>query len=333
MRTFPCCCGNTIFFDNTICLKCERDTGMCPHCRRVVPLAIDKDGTLRCGHEDCGTALRKCANDEGEQICNRCLSAEVEPTETLCEYCRLTTVIPDLSVKGNRAKWRSLEQAKHRVLYIVDLIGLPFRPVPQASAPVLSFQFVADGEEGAPTGHENGCITINIREADEVEREKTRLTFGEPQRTLVGHFRHELGHYFWDRLISGQQDEPCRKLFGDERDPSYADALKSYHATGPRANWQESFISAYATMHPWEDFAETFGAYLDMISVLDTANHFNVAPCKLDDIDGMIENYQKVGTIANEFNRDMGLIDLVPEVFVQPVIKKLRFIHSLRRAA
>lgn len=335
MRTYPCSCKNTLFFDSTVCLECGHDTGMCPQCQRVVPLIADKQGQLHCGHVDCGVALRKCANYETEQICNRCLPApaEEEPDKTLCDFCSLTTVIPDLSLSGGRETWRRLEQAKHRVLYILDLIGLPFRPSTQPGAPLLTFEFKADGERPAPTGHENGCITINIREADDVEREKARVAFQEPQRTLVGHFRHELGHYFWDRLVKGKCAVQCRARFGDERNPPYAEALKKYHENGPKPNWREEYISAYATMHPWEDFAETVGAYLDMVSVLDTASHFDIAPCKLDNVDSMIKSYQQVGLIANELNRDMGLVDLVPEVFVPAVINKLRFVHSLRSHA
>lgn len=306
---------------------------MCPACHRVVPLVFTEKDGLRCGRTDCGVALRKCINYAAEQICNRCLRAEDEWREARCDYCRLTTLIPDLRVEGNREKWRRLEKAKHRVLYILDLIGLPFRPSDKPGVPLLSFEFKAGGGEPVHTGHRDGCITINIREADDVEREKARVAFQEPQRTLIGHVRHELGHYFWDRLVKGEREDECRSLFGDDRHPTYAAALERYHANGPRDNWRGSFVTAYATMHPWEDFAETFGTYLDMVSVLDTARHFGVARCGLEDVESMIKNYQQVGLIANEFNRDMGLVDLVPEVFVPTVIEKLCFIHNLRSPA
>lgn len=331
MRTFPCSCGNTLFFDSTVCLQCGLDTGMCPECNRVAPLVTDKSGGLRCGHAKCRAALRKCFNYASEHICNRCLPATADSPETLCDYCSLTTVIPDLALEGNRERWRRLEQAKQRVLYILDLIDLSFRPTSQPNVPLLSFEFKADDQQPALTGHEDGRITINIREADEVEREKARVEFDEPQRTLVGHFRHELGHYFWDRLVKGRREKECREVFGDERSPSYAEALKHYRASGPVADWQENYISAYATMHPWEDFAETFGAYLDMVSVLETASHFEIAERKLDNIESMTKNYQRVGLIANELNRDMGLVDLVPEIFVPAVTRKLRFVHNLRK--
>jgi len=302
---------------------------MCPECNQVVPLIEDVGGDFRCGHERCGAKLRKCQNFTDDPICNRCLLLDNPSVKTHCDYCRVTTVIPDLSVAGNHGKWQKLEKAKHRVLFVLDLIGLEFRSSDDGRSPVLSFEFKEDGAEAVHTGHFEGCITVNIREADDVERERIRVNFQEPQRTLVGHIRHELGHYFWERLVQGQREEEFRARFGDERNPTYSEALERYHADGPLADWQENFVSAYATMHPWEDFAETFGAYLDMVTVLDTARHFEVVNSDLPDIDRMISDYQRVGLIANEFNRDMGLVDLVPEVVVPAVAKKLQFIHSL----
>jgi hypothetical protein len=37
------------------------------------------------------------------------------------------------------------------------------------------------------------------------------------------------------------------------------------------ANWQKSFISKYATSHPWEDWAETWAHYLHIMDMLETA--------------------------------------------------------------
>jgi len=257
----------------------------------------------------------------------------------------LTATIPDLSVDGNREKWARLEAAKRRLLYTLDRIGLPYAN----AEPKLSFDFKADYElpdncwrnagpkEVVYTGHATGKITINIREADDAIREQLRQQFQEAHRTLIGHFHHEVGHYYWDVLIKGKREREFAKLFGDHNATPYGDAMNAYYQNGPCENWQQSLISAYASSHPWEDFAETFGLYLDMISVLDTATHLfksiranvrsrNVAP--------LVERYQEVGILVNEFNRTVGLIDLVPEVVVAPVVTKLEFIHSLvRRSA
>ncbi|QDU79629.1 hypothetical protein Pla110_13400 [Polystyrenella longa] len=327
MKTFPCTCGNTLFFDSQRCVACGIESGLCSTCDHIAPL-LDRESEIRCGNRVCGVRVQKCAADQG---CNRLLPYHPDnDTDELCDYCALTTVTPDLSVEGNLEKWQRLERAKRRVLCILDQAGFPFRPDKDPTTPELTFKFKADEEKPVMTGHISGCITINIKEADSVVREQARVDFGEPHRTLVGHFRHELGHYFWDRLVLKKCEGPFRELFGDERNPTYKDALDAYYKNGPAQNWPAEYVSAYSSMHPWEDFAETFNVYLDMMTVLITADNFNVVQNDLNDFEGMMTHYAQVGMIANEFNRDMGLLDLVPEVFVPQVREKLRFIHKLR---
>jgi hypothetical protein len=266
----------------------------------------------------------------------------------LCDCCRFNDTIPDLSVAGNWEKWRRLEAAKRRLFYDLGELGLPYGTEADGIDPPLRFDFKADtisktwfwrsvGTAGQRvfTGHAAGRITINIREADDVEREKMRVDLGEAQRTLIGHFRHEVGHYYWDQLVKGRREDECKAVFGDHDQPTYAEALEKYYKDGPPADWSGNFISAYATMHPWEDFAETWASYLDMVSGLDTAYHVGFggetdpASAQLDD---MVKRYQRLGIALNEVNRSMGLLDVVPEIFVQPVIEKLKFIHELVRA-
>ena len=274
----------------------------------------------------------RCSNSQPHLICNRFI-----PTGTsnqsggLCDLCQLTTVIPDLKIEGNVEKWRRLESAKQRVLYMLDVIGLPFREDVNSPAKAVRFEFKSDGIEPVATGHSDSCIVINIKEADSVSREIARVRLGEPQRTLVGHFRHELGHYFWDRLVktNEQKLQEFRLVFGDERDLNYSKALSSYYKDGPTDNWTADFVSAYATMHPWEDFAEIFATYLDMLSVLDTAENFGMGLGGDDNFESMLQRYTTVGIIVNEMNRDMGLLDLVPEVFTKSITKKLFYIHRL----
>lgn len=179
------------------------------------------------------------------------------------------------------------------------------------------------------TGHANGIITISLVEADDVEREKARVAFNEPQRTLLGHFRHEIGHYYWDVLVAGKAEESFRELFGDERSPTYQEAQQRYYDQGPLPQWEPTFISAYATMHPWEDFAETFGSYLDMFSLLDTASNNGLIDRLPDDFSERILTYQRHAIILNEISRERGLIDLVPEVLTQGVVEKLSYIDRL----
>lgn len=305
---------------------------MCPVCDCVTSFGQKDTNLFSCVRKQCGAVLHRCSNFV-ENGCNRAVLVDQAHSATVCDYCQLTTVIPDLDVAGNREKWTRLEAAKRRVLSILDELRLPFRPDAVPNGPKLSFEFRENLGSPVKTGHVNGCITINVIEADSVERESVRVAFQEPQRTLVGHFRHELGHYYWDLLIRGQNEVGFRKVFGDERNPDYAEALLDYHQHGPKSNWQANFISGYATMHPWEDFAETFGAYLDVVTVLKTAEHFDQIPQFPTDVAELIRQYQQFGLMANELNRDMGLVDLVPEVFVVPVVQKLRYVHHLIRTS
>lgn len=332
MKTYRCSCGNRLFFDNSTCIQCSADVGFCPVCFEVAPLVADNTGRLTCGHESCGAPLQKCRNST-EAVCNWCIAVDDSTEEdALCDSCRLTHVIPDLSIPGHHEKWRRLEAAKRRVLYSLARFGFPIGTPENDVEPKLSFEFKADGETPVYTGHDNGVITINLNEADDVEREKARVAFGEPHRTLIGHFRHELGHYYWDVLVKGHCEDEFRALFGDERSPSYAEAKDQYYEQGPPADWPSRYISAYASMHPWEDFAETFGAYLDMMSILDTATHLSGQELHPTSAEKMLAAYQQVGMLVNELNREMGLQDLVPEVFCDAVGTRIGFIHRLAQA-
>jgi hypothetical protein len=277
------------------------------------------------------------------------MSSEVEPHEGLCAYCNFNDTIPDLTVPGNREMWERLEKAKRRLLYTLDLLELPYGKISDGDLRRLNFDFKADAvgkpnqwwwslgkEERVYTGHAGGKITINLREADTVEREKARVLFQEAHRTVIGHFRHEIAHYYWDMLVKGKAESEFKAIFGDHESPTYAESQGKYYKDGPVPDWQLRFISAYAAMHPWEDFAETFATYLDMVSVLDTAMHMGVQPsCDpvASDLSVMVSHYIKLGVMLNEMNRAMGLIDYVPEILVTPVIAKMQYIHELLRNA
>jgi hypothetical protein len=291
--------------------------------------------------------LVKCQNYAEHQVCNRCVRAEAAMASALCDCCRFNDTIPDLTVPGNREKWRRLEAAKRRLFYDLDELGLPYGTMADGVEPCLAFDFKADvipkqtlwrvvgKAQRVYTGHHEGRITINIREADDAQREKLRVDFGEAHRTLIGHFRHEIGHYYWDVLVKGRREDEFRAVFGDHDNPSYADALEKYYQDGPPGDWASRHLSVYATMHPWEDFAETRATYLDMVSALDTAHHVGFGgqtDAALADVDSMIRRYQQLGVSLNEVSRSMGLLDIVPEVFVPPVVEKLRYIHQLVQA-
>lgn len=358
MKNYQCSCGNRLFFDNTNCLACGLDVGFCPQCQNMTSLTPQSDGTMQCGHSKCKASLIKCSNYLQYNVCNRCVAAPSESSEpgtvanlpkaVLCDCCRFNHTIPDLTVTGNREKWARLEAAKRRLIFDMDLLKLPYGTAADGIDPPLAFDF--KGDVLAPnnrthslsqggrvfTGHDGGTITINIIEADDVEREKARVTLGEPQRTLLGHFRHEIGHYFWDLLVKDKCESEFITVFGDHHSPTYTEALETYYKNGPPANWPENYISAYATMHPWEDFAETWATYFNLISELDTAVNVQLIAgegIRKMDLPALVVQSQTLGIALNEMNRSLGLMDAVPKPLVTPVVEKLKFIHELVRTA
>jgi hypothetical protein len=356
MRTFTCSCKNTLYFDNVVCIKCKHLVGWCPVCAAIQDVVPAGANTFSC--TQCKTLLIQCHNYAAHNVCNRFLAAPaavapgtppaaapVAPAEPLCSYCRFNKTIPDLSVAGNQMKWARIEAAKRRTLYQFDMLHLPYGDEQDGIQPPLAFEFKADivpngvyrdsgGGQKVFTGHANGTITLNIQEADDVAREKLRVEMHEPQRSLLGHFRHELGHYVWEVAVKERREADCIALFGDHNNPTYADALTTYYKNGPKPDWITRYVSAYATMHPWEDFAETFAVYLDMTSALHTAYHNGLIPTvDLRDLNAMVIAYQKLGIALNEMNRANGLLDYLPEVIAPEVHRKLAFIHSLAKPA
>jgi len=347
MRTFTCTCGQRLFFDNTQCLNCGRTAGWCPRCNALRGLDAIDARHWRCPASGCGVCLVACHNYAVEHVCNRMVVADDAGDPPFCDACRHNRTVPDSSIPGNHEKWVRLEAAKRRLFYTLDLLGLPYGTAADGFDPPLEFDFkaelVRDREawqtlspvERVFTGHARGRITINLDEADHAEREKRRVDMKEAHRTVVGHFRHEIAHYFWELLVRDRCEQSFAALFGDHSDPPYGEALKRYYDEGPPADWPSHYVSAYATMHPWEDFAETFALYLDMIAVLDTAHHWQMTAVNPPEatLDAMVGEHIELGFRLNEINREMGLLDLVPEVFVPPVILKLRFVHDLIRSA
>ncbi len=193
--------------------------------------------------------------------------------DVLCPACSLTQTIPNLTQPENRVYWYSWRRPSGACCLRSRHSGLNTdsrRTNPETG---LQFEFLEDGNMGAKvlTGHDNGLITMNIAEADDALRERMRAEMHEPYRTLLGHFRHEIGHYYFDRLVTNTSwEEPFREMFGDER-VDYAQALQAHYDNGPPADWDQSYVSAYATTHPWEDWAETWAHYLHIVDTVDTA--------------------------------------------------------------
>ena len=347
MKLFSCQgCGELLYFENVRCENCGRALGYLTDLAEISAVEPQEDGSwlvLAAPHK----AYKFCRNYNAG-MCNWMVSAEDEAG--FCLACRHNRTVPDLSTPGNDALWRKIETAKHRLFYSLLRLNLPLESRADDPEHGLAFDFLADLPQphaaGVMTGHDNGLITLALKEADDATREKVRTAMGEPYRTLLGHFRHEIGHYFWDRLVENDAPilEGFRALFGDER-RDYGEALRKYYEEGPPANWQNDFISMYATSHPWEDFAETWAHYLHIVDTLETAAAFGVkvkprrakgeltATIDFDpyraDMDRLIDAWLPVEFATNNLNRSMGLTDLYPFLLSPRVIDKLSFVHVL----
>jgi hypothetical protein len=348
-RSYQCRCAGRIFFRNSLCLACKSQLGYLPDEGRVV--ALDPGpapGTWRAeGRDD---VLKFCANRDSPAACNWMTHAQ--GSGDYCIACRLNRTIPNLDDADNARYWARIEIAKRRLVSDLIGFGLPVSSKLEED-PERGLMFdLLRSPPGGPrvmTGHANGLITINVEEADDAKREQIKHDMREPYRTLLGHFRHEVGHYYWDRLVWGTRWlEPFRRLFGDER-ASYSDALKRNYEQGPPADWQNSYVSSYAATHPWEDWAETWAHYLHMVDSFCTAIGFGIDAGNLrcdiqpftrdalyapDDpqaerLLSLLNAWIEIVTVLNEMARSMGHSDFYPFVMSKPVVAKLHFIHMV----
>jgi hypothetical protein len=355
MQHFHCSvCGQSVFFENVLCTHCGHTLAFLPDLRTISPLEpLEPPESAEAGEADAprftalvpeaqGATYKLCVNSTQFGVCNWAVPADDD--NPLCDACRLNRVVPNAADPAAVEKWQRLEIAKRRLLYTLFELGLPIEPVNE-NDPGLAFSFMEERpDEAVTTGHADGLVTINVSEADDAYRERMRQEMGEAYRTVLGHLRHEVGHYYWDRLIrESTWLEPFRALFGDET-ADYGEALKRHYEQGPPADWQQSFVSAYSTMHPWEDWAETFAHYLHMVDTLDTAASYGVslednsqpaattvdAPAvERDRFDHLIAAWIPLTVALNSFNRSMGLPDLYPFVLADPAVEKLRFVHEV----
>ncbi|MDM0013464.1 putative zinc-binding peptidase [Variovorax sp. J22P168] len=352
MKLLTCSnCGHRVFFENLSCGNCAATLGYSPEeqCMLAFEAATDQGPEVawhRLG--PAGPDQRPCVN-RSQQVCNWMLAAD--STHHHCLSCRTTHTIPELTKPENHQYWAALEQAKRRLFYTLHELVLPTPNKLEDPDNGVSFEFLeqVEPQQHVLTGHDEGVITLNIVEADDAQRERIRLSMHEPYRTLLGHFRHEIGHYYWDRLVRGTPwiDE-YRQLFGDER-ADYAEALKIHYASPPN-DWPQRFISVYASSHPWEDWAETWAHYLHMVDGLETAASWGM---RLDQVlpggpalaarsvdtsaetirNTVIDQWLPVSQFINAMDRSLGAHDSYPFVIVPPVIEKLDFIHRVVRAA
>jgi hypothetical protein len=337
IRTCPAC-SFTLSFESRHCDRCLRAVSFDPVGDAF--LALDVELGAWTGDGGGRSELVPCRN-AALGVCNWLTPAGTR--EDRCLACRLNRTIPDLTVPGVLERWKSIEDAKRRMLHGILRLGLPVTAA--GGAPPITFDFLYDAaaESGAipqfTTGHVSGVITLNVIEADDAARERIRQALKEPYRTLLGHFRHEIAHYYWHRLVEPTLDlAPFRQLFGDERQ-DYASALQRYYQFGAPPGWEERFVSAYATTHPWEDFAETFAHYLHIVDTLATLHEAGLGRITQGaavTVDPYTAEFAHLGTAwiamafkLNEVSRSMGQRDLYPFSLSPGVMLKLDFVHRL----
>ncbi len=337
MRTFACQnCGQLVYFENTTCLNCGAALGFEPKNNELVTLLdVGPDAQLDRFDGEPGTFFR-CAN-QGLVACNWLVTNAGE----LCASCALTRTRPANDDGDGLARLAAAEAAKRWLLFELVELGLP--------RDGLKFDLLSSEAEPVTTGHADGVITLDLAESDDDRREKRRLQMGEPYRTLLGHMRHEIGHFYFPILAdSDGKLARARELFGDET-ADYSEALERHYEQGPPSDWRKSFVSAYATMHPAEDWAETFAHYLHIRDTLQTAAEYRIQVGGPDAVarvrpttdlrstprEGdlpfheILDEWLPLTYALNALNRSMGRDDLYPFVLPPPVVEKLAIVDEL----
>jgi hypothetical protein len=335
MRDFICPkCGQHLTFENSLCLSCRSAVGFCVDEMALLVIASEDDDA-HAGAVDAGE-YQLCANLHLAE-CNWLV--KVEPVRRLCVSCALTRTRPDDADTAALAAFAVAEKAKRRLIAELHELELPIVGRDKDPEYGLAFDLLSSHREKVFTGHHNGVITLDLAEGDDVHREQLRNEMAEPYRTLLGHFRHEVGHYYFFRLVGSSEEYLSRfcGLFGDP-DADYQEAVDRHYREGAPSGWDESFVSTYATMHPAEDWAETFAHYLHIRDTLDTCASFGMAPAAAtfertvlgpSGFDNIIKMWLPLAWALNMVNRSMGRDDLYPFVLPVPVLDKMRFIHTV----
>jgi hypothetical protein len=338
VRSFTCdTCGGRVFFENSVCIACGSPLGYCVADGRVVTLAADLTHTGAGGDVSVPCANRDLVG------CNW-LAFRSSGPGGLCLSCLLTRTRPADGDAAGLAAWALTEAAKRRLVFQLCDLRLPVVPRSRDPQRGLAFDLLSSAHQPVTTGHADGVVTIDLAEGSDPHREAMRVQMAEPYRTLLGHVRHEVGHYYWTLLVDGGEHvEPFRDCFGDER-ADYAQSLQRHYSQGSSLEWGRGYVSAYAAAHPWEDWAETFAHYLHIRDTLQTADAFGLsvpdpgsggrapAPQAVDGsggIEAVIAAWLPLTSALNAVNRSMGKDDLYPFVLTPTVVAKLGFVHAL----
>ena len=286
-------------------------------------------------HNTARGLFKPCQNHTQYDVCNWVLPFDDQ--HDYCLACDLNEMVPAIAAPEKRLWWANLEHAKRRLIYSLKQLNLPLTNR-KYSADGLAFAFLEDkrinpyvDEEFVQTGHEHGLITVYLAEANDASRELERLRLGENYRTLLGHFRHESGHYYFDRLVKfSNLIFEFRSLFGDEQ-INYDQAIQSYYNNPPPSALKTGFISDYAQAHPLEDWAECWAHYLHILDTLETAAEFklvDVNPLNAS-VGELLVDWDRITVMLNALNRSMGMRDAYPFVFSEATIAKIHFVHSV----
>lgn len=362
MRAYVCTrCRELVAFESQACRACGAVLGFDPATATVEALQPAAGGLAALDDPGGNAFWARCSRSDLTG-CNWLVP--VEGKGGPCLSCSLTANLPTAGDDEYRQAFAKAEMAKRRLVYQLLGLGLPVKGKAEEPTGGLSFELVAS-DRHVVTGHDKGLITLDLNETDDSFREQTRAQFGEPYRTILGHFRHEVGHYYWSRLLA--QDGPldgCRRrellveargLFGDDRH-GYDEALGAHYSSGPVPQWEGAYVSAYAAMHPLEDWAETFAHFLHIWDAVQTAASFGVLvvgpvddrtgrrdPAKasvpseetasLEGFDAVIADWAPLTGALNALNRSLGKDDLYPFELQPTVIGKLAFVHRVITAA
>ncbi|GAA3062641.1 putative zinc-binding metallopeptidase [Rhizobium viscosum] len=346
MRLFACDnCDQIIHFDNRQCVRCNHRLGFFAGDLSMHALESRDEANWQLV-SDPDRLVQFCAN-AGLDICNWL----VDDGNDFCIACRHNRLVPNTDTQDGIDRWRRISQAQRHLFYSLLRWNLPHPDRQEDPQGGLVFDFLEDIVQNdgnvvpAMTGHEDGLIAIRAAEADDVTREQARTAMDEPYRTLLGHFRHETGHFVWNKLVRDRNGfDEFRAVFGNEQQ-DYGAALQDRYANGPVAGWQENFISAYASVHPWEDFAECFAHYLHIVDTLETARSFGIAidprgheeiagevdfnPYRAQSAEQLVGAWVPLSLAINAIQRSMGQPDSYPFVLSPPVVTKLEYMHRL----
>lgn len=370
-RAYRCQCGCPVFFRNSACLACGTPLGYDPELAGLLPLVagprpdtwqawpVDKDGVAE-AVTPAPKIYTRCVNLHTPAKCNWLVAVdELGAGEPSCRACRLNHIIPDIhdaKHPDNGELWGRMELAKRRLVSALLVMGLPVASrVSEDKERGLMFDILRSPADGPHvlTGHDTGLITLNLVEADDAAREAARKAMHEPYRTLLGHFRHEVGHYYWDRLVwDTDWLDGFRALFGDETQ-DYAASLKHNYEHGPRPDWAQHYVSAYASVHPWEDWAECWAHYMHVRDTVGTAQSFGLSidqaqleftPFTLEalyqpdhpdaeEFLAFLNHWIRLTTLLNEMSSAMGQPGFYPFALPHEAVAKLHFIHLVVSAA